>query len=171
MTEEQTERLGSQGAMDKLVGRAKEVVGEAVGADALATKGRLQQAEGEAKREAAHHQLEADVQRLRASEVAVEGAQDAAELRTAAALDEAARKAQVERERLEAYSEADAAVAGRERAAELAADAKESTIEARERLAREERAEELETVEALRSEAERAKDNAAELERLQQDVQ
>ena len=171
MSDEDTERLGSQAAVDKLVGRAKEIVGDTVGSESLSAKGRLQQAEGEAKREAAHHQVEAEVQRLQAREAVNEGTKDAAAQRAEAIREEQARKAQLERERLQAHAAAEAATAPREAAVERAGAAKESLIDSRERLARAERHDDLEVVEELEAQAQRSEDNARERERLQQDVQ
>ena len=171
MSDAQSEDLARQGVTDRFVGRAKELLGQAVGSQQLVAKGRLQQEEGAAKQTAAHLQSEAEVQRYQAGQHALTGARDAAATRTEATEKERVRTAQVERERALQQQAAHIQAARQEDAVADAAAAEARALAAREDATRAQRDIALDDAAEVQAEAARAAEKAEQLERLQQDVQ
>ena len=170
MSDAEAAALDGQAGKDKLFGKAKDAIGNAVGADELAAKGRLQQAEGDAKSEAAELAVQAAAQRRAAAQEYVEGTREASAERIAAVTDEQRRDLELEQERARARAAADRAVDAREAAVDRVTDARESAIDAVEDDVLDDRRKALDDVDELSEQAARARDNARELDALADDA-
>ena len=153
VSDPETPETTTGGALGKVVGKAKEMVGKAIGEDDLAREGRLQQAQGEAEAVAQRHSAQAKLseveQRVEAEKR--ENALERERLQTEIASSE--REKELDRERQRAEQETDRRARESAAAIEQNRRAEESVAAATERRAAADRAADEQDVARLEREA------------------